>query len=205
MVTLIKNSFLIAIALVLIVIPVSSYAFLTQSSLRTHRRSLGPRGFVGAGVTWADEGFIDRYPVILFDGEGGNERMALTFQIMKGFDLTINPILRITVYSTDAPIAGEEVQWNLDVRYMAEGEDLGKGADETFSFLQSLDDEVGFLAANTRNSTLSFTLDASLMEVSDTIFFMLRRNSAGGSDDYESDIATGETFIVFRGSNGIDL
>ncbi len=153
---------------------------------------LQPRGLFGTGAGWADEGFIGDVPVLLF-AANSTERAIYTFYALSRVLLTdTNPVIAFIVYSTTAPVAttSDSVRWQLEARYIAETELATKTVDETILFTQGLPT----LTANTRQPSLEFILDRTLMADQDVLLFTLSR--IGGDDIYNADISIGQSGII---------
>lgn len=161
---------------------------------------LQPRGLFGSGPGFADEGFIGDMPVILF-AANSTEKSIYTFFALGRIILTdTNPTVNFIVYSTTAPVAttSDSVRWQLETRYVAETELATKAVDETFLVTEGLPTTV----ANTRQTSLQFILDKTLITNQDVLLFTLSRIGGDGSDIYSADIAIGQSGIrAETGSN----
>ncbi len=154
---------------------------------------LDAQGLFGTGGGWADSGFINLVPHLLF-ASNLTERAVYMFYALARikFD-SIDPQVAFLTSSTSAPSAAEAVRWQLTCRYRAEGEDLGGTADETLLQTQALT----ALTANSRQSVLIFTLDRTLISDQDSIHFNLERLGGDGADTYGADIGVGQSgFLV---------
>jgi len=158
---------------------------------------IASNGSFGVGVSWADFGFIENVPVLLYNNNL-TEKASFTFSSLKRFKLDlVNPIISFTVYSTVLPILNDSVQWLLECRYTAIGEKPTAIADELLSFTQTLT----ILDNNTRQLELEFTLDKTLIDDKDVLNFTLLRNGGSVNDTYGSDIASGHSLLTLETYN----
>lgn len=152
---------------------------------------LQPRGSFGTGGGWADEGFIGDVPVLLFSS-ALTEKSIYNFYALKRFVLTtVDPVVGFIIYSTTLPVATDSIEWQLEVRYIAETEQATKAVDETLLITQPLTS----LTVNSRQNLLEFTLDRSLITDQDVILLTLSRIGGDVSDTYSSDISIGQSGI----------
>lgn len=154
---------------------------------------LTPQGSFGTGGGWADSGFIGNLPV-LFYAQNSTERGVFMFYATKRifFD-AIDPEVGFTIYSVDAPSGGDEdVEWELQARYRADGDPVVGAPDETLTQTQTLATQV----ADSRQSNLEFTLDRTKISDQDVIFLILRRLGGDANDNYSSDVGVGQSGIT---------
>lgn len=156
-------------------------------------------GSFGTGGGWADSGFIGDVPLLFFN-QNSSEKAIYSFYITGRSILTdIDPQMVFVVYSTGAPVAttGDDVVWQLEVRYIAETELATKTPDETLIITQTLTT----LTANTRQELLIFTFDRTLITNQDDIQMTLTRLGSDAADTYSSDIGVGQSGIAIETSN----
>ena len=153
---------------------------------------LTPQGSFGTGGGWADPAFLSLIPVLGF-ASNTTERAIYMFFALDRIKLDIvDPQVGFIIYTTSAPSAGEAVRWQLSVKYKAETEDISGASDEVLLQTQVLATEV----ANSRQTTLFFTLDRTLISNQDVIHLNLERLGGDGADTYGSDIAVGQAGII---------
>ncbi len=156
---------------------------------------LEARGSFGTGGGWADSGFIDDLPVLLFAPNSTEKAIYMHFAMGRFKFDEINPELDFIIYSTTAPgIGDEDVEWLLEARYIAENESPSKAADETLSVTQTLPNQT----LNTRQSVLVFTLDRTKITSLDTLMFKLSRVGGDVLDNYTGDIAVSQSGIILQ-------
>ena len=106
----------------------------------------------------------------------------------------VDPHVGVIVQSTSEPSAGDAVRWKLSVKYKAETEDVSGEADEVLLQTQVLATEV----ANSRQTTLFFTFDRTLISDQDVIHLNLERLGGDGADTYGYDITVGQAGIIIE-------
>lgn len=153
---------------------------------------LNAKGDFGSGAGWADPAFLSLIPVLGF-ASNATERAIYMFFALNRIKLdAVDPQVGFIIYTTSAPSAGEAVRWQLSVKYRAETEDVSGAADEVLLQTQVLATEV----ANSRQTTLFFTLDRTLISNQDVIHLNLERLGGDGADTYGSDITVGQSGII---------
>jgi hypothetical protein len=154
---------------------------------------LDAKGEFGTGGGWADSGFIGDLPVLLFSNVSTEKAVYMFFASQRGVFTDVDPIVLFGVYSTGAPVVttGDDVRWQLEVSYIAQGELATKTPDETLLQTQTLTE----LTADTRQPILAFTLDKSLISDDDVIMIVLSRLGTDGADTYADDVAIGQSGI----------
>ncbi len=156
---------------------------------------LNPQGVFGTGGGWADSGFIADTPVLLFAQNLTERAIYMFYALARTLYDSVNPDMAFLIYSTSAPSGGsEDVRWQLEARYIAEGESPTKAADEILLITQSLSD----FTANQRQAVLIFTLDRSLIADQDVLMFTLSRIGGDGADTYGSDAGVGQAGIIIE-------
>jgi hypothetical protein len=158
---------------------------------------LGAKGDLGAGAGWADNGLIEDLPVILFS-DNTNQRMTLTYRAIDTMDLTYDPIVIISSYSTAAPQAGDKIRWKCKAKYIYYGESPNKAADQIAYSKQTLDDSPSYLFAETRNKDIEFTLSGTLMQKFDVMYLTMERQTSDPIDNYSNDFALGEVWLHYH-------
>jgi hypothetical protein len=155
---------------------------------------LNATGAFGTGGGWADEGFIDNVPVVLYD-KGQTERAMFMNFIDSRYVLdSVNPQVAFTVWTTGTPVADQAIRFNLTARYIAEGEQANKPADEDLFFTFT----PPYLATNTYQGLLVFTLDRTKISDQDVVKLALRRIGGDIADTYPSDIGVGQSGIIIE-------
>lgn len=149
-------------------------------------------GQIGGGPGWSDAGFISLFPVNLFAASSTERSIYMFFGLSRvKFDV-VDPQVGFIVYSTAAPSSGEAVRWQLTAKYIADGDSTAAPAAETLLQTQVFTT----LVADSRQTTLFFTLDRTLIADQDAIHLNLERLGGDGADTYGGDIGVGQAGII---------
>ncbi len=168
--------------------------WVTMGTIGLEGLFLSARGNFGTGGGWADQGFIELFPVLLF-AQNLTERAVYMFFVFERSRIDdIDPEVGFVIYSTTAPSTGEAVRWRLTTKYINDGDPLDSPAAEVILQTQVLFTE----AADSRQDTLFFTLDRSLMSKQDTIHLNLERVGGDALDTYGSDIGIGQSGMIIE-------
>lgn len=153
------------------------------------------KGLFGTGAGWADTGFINDTPVLLYSPVQ-TERAIFMFYGMARFIFdNIDPQVGFVVYSTSAPSAGnDDIRWQLEAVYVAETESTGKTPDETILQTQNMTT----LVLNSRQTLLLFTIDRTKISDQDSMKFILTRIGPDGLDNYSSDVGVGQSGMILE-------
>ncbi len=156
---------------------------------------LTAKGLFGTGGGWADNGFIGDVPVLFFD-RTTQEKQITSFYALARADFSVDPVIAFLTYSVALPVVttGDKVVWKIDARYIGEGEKATKAIDQTIQQTQTLT----YLITDTRQSTVQFTLDGSLIDDQDTIHLTLSRVAGDANDNYSSDVAVGQGGMIIE-------
>ncbi len=151
---------------------------------------LSAQGAFGSGGGWADKGFISNLPVLLFH-QSNTERAIYMFYALERFLFDeVDPLIGFTVYSDGAPAGGADaVRWQLTAKYIGVSEGPADTADEVILQTQTLTEQT----AETRQETLFFTLDRTLITNQDVMFFTLERIGGDAADNYSGDVAVSQS------------
>ena len=150
---------------------------------------LEAKGNFGTGAGWADSGFITLFPVLLFNSNATERSIHMFFSLLRVKLDAVDPQIGFVIYSTGAPSAAEAIRWRLTCRYKADGDALGGAADEVLLQTQVLTT----LVADSRQTTLFFTLDRTKISNEDVMHFNLERLGGDGADTYGDDIGVGQS------------
>ena len=167
-------------------------ALKAKNTRGTEEFFLTPQGSFGTGGGWADPAFLSLIPVLGFASNTTERAIYMFFTLTRIKIDAVDPQIGFIIYSTSAPNVGEAVRWQLSVKYKAETEDISGASDEVLLQTQVLATE----AANSRQTTLFFTLDRTLISNQDVIHLNLERLGGDGADTYGSDIAVGQAGII---------
>ena len=150
------------------------------------------QGSFGTGGGWSDSAFLGLIPILSFASNTTERAIFMFFGSQRVKFDNIDPQVGFIIYSIGAPSAAEAVRWQLSAKYRAEGESVAGGADEVILQTQVLTT----LVANSRQTTLFFTLDRSLISNEDIIHLNLERIGGDAADTYGSDIGVGQSGII---------
>ena len=166
--------------------------WVTMGTIGIEGLFLTATGSFGTGGGWADQGFIQLFPVLLFARNLTERAIYMFFAFTRARFDDIDPQIGFVVYSTSAPGAADAVRWRLTVKYVGNGGSLTVAAAQVILVTQVLTTEV----ANSRQSLLFFTLDRSLITAQDTMHLNLERIGGDALDTYGADIAVGQSGML---------
>lgn len=150
-------------------------------------------GAFGTGGGWADSGFINDTPVLLFSPITDERAIFMFFGLSRLKLDAVDPQIGFVIYSTGAPLLDDDVKWELQAKYVADTESTGGAADETIEQIDTLTT----LVLNSRQTLLLFTLDRTKISIQDSMKFILTRKGGDGvNDTYGSDIGVGQSGII---------
>lgn len=154
---------------------------------------LEAKGEFGTGGGWADSGFLDDTPMLLFNGNNIEKAIYMFFASERSIFDNIDPLILFIPFSTTAPSLGnEDVRLQLTCRYIAEGEATSKVPDEVLLITHTLTD----FSVNTRQPIIIFQLDRTKISISDVLSFKLERLPGDALDTYNgNDLGIGQSGV----------
>ncbi len=151
---------------------------LTNASTKTKSLSFHADGElrpVSAGL-----GAMGDTPVLTYD-DTGSEYSLVAFRLPADMDLTANSTMRVSLAPVSAQSVGSAMTFEMDIKYVANGEALSKADDESLSNDITVSNTAAILTSS------DYTLNASLMAANDLVSIRLIRNGGAGGDDRNGD------------------
>lgn len=163
---------------------------LSQIPIGVEAFFLNPRGLIGTGGGWADEGIIGVMPVILFSSSQTEQAVYGTYAMSRFVFTDVDPEIGFVTHTSTAPGVGtEDVRWQLDLHNIADLESNVGSPTQTILLTQTL----VTTNADTKEGLITFNLDRTLMEDQDDIVAIISRLGGDVLDTYTGDIGIGQS------------